>query len=207
MSDYTVRYGCRRRKNPAADYNALISLPNKEGSDDGEVILSVTLEEWGGEPICADCKVGHLRWAEGGYVAFHRICDVCGSHWDLHPIAWGPIRATPEILRQIADRNAQKCETCQEWCDTCEYEGRKRCPAHRNHSHAVQAEYVLHQNHVGFAPLNLGDQIGESGKTWGDFLSLVTPELWRKAEEPERVKTMANMAVVGGAWARRARFY
>jgi hypothetical protein len=29
---------------------------------------------------------GILRWAEAGYVPWHRICDRCGSHWDMYPI-------------------------------------------------------------------------------------------------------------------------
>lgn len=29
---------------------------------------------------------GIMRWAEAGYVPWHRICDRCGEHWDLHLI-------------------------------------------------------------------------------------------------------------------------
>jgi len=32
-------------------------------------------------PLCVDCGVGRLRWAEAGHVPGHRICDHCGSHW------------------------------------------------------------------------------------------------------------------------------
>ena len=45
---------------------------------------------------CADCG-GTLLWAEAGYVAWHRICDGCGSHWDEHPVQFhGRIVAATE---------------------------------------------------------------------------------------------------------------
>jgi len=37
------------------------------------------------QPICPDCDAGMLIWAEAGYVPWHRICNHCGSHWELHP--------------------------------------------------------------------------------------------------------------------------
>ena len=61
-------------------------LPYDERRNDGAMILAVTPEPWGGEPLCVDRQVGYLRWAEARFVPWHRICDVWGTHWDLHPI-------------------------------------------------------------------------------------------------------------------------
>lgn len=84
MDNYTVRIGTRRAKKPAY---GLYGIPYRTVEDDGKTFMA-----GGQEPLCPDCCVGHLRWAEAGYVPWHRICDVCGSHWDLHPamyIQWG----------------------------------------------------------------------------------------------------------------------
>jgi hypothetical protein len=55
-----------------------------ERCDDGRTIIHV------GDlsPRCGDCRTGTLQWAEAGYVPWHRICDGCGAHRDLHPIVW-----------------------------------------------------------------------------------------------------------------------
>lgn len=82
MTYHTI-VGRRRAKSPAKD---IYRIPSESASDDGASIAHV-----GNEPIvCTDCNRGHLQWAEAGYTPWHRICDSCGSHWDLHPIVWGP---------------------------------------------------------------------------------------------------------------------
>jgi hypothetical protein len=187
MINYTCRYGLGRGANPVTTYDALLSLPYREASDDGKVTLSTAMDDWGGSPLCGDCQAGHLQWAEAAYTAWHRICGICGSHWDLHPIQWGPMRATQQVLDQISSGII--------------------CDVHRNHSHTVKSDYVRFRSGKGFVPLDPAEAIGESGKAWGDLLALITPEVWAAAEAPARVQRMAGMAVVSGAWARRARFY
>jgi len=83
MSDeYTTRVGLEVHDHHPTTYDELLSRPAEDRDDDGTTIRHVG--DWG--PICADCGVGTLQWAEAGYVAWHRICDRCGSHWELHPI-------------------------------------------------------------------------------------------------------------------------
>lgn len=82
MDSYTVRVGTKKHKKPAQSYNDLLYLPTRCVDDDG-----LHLEHVGNiSPTCPDCKRGTLQWAEAGYVPWHRICDHCGSHWDLHPV-------------------------------------------------------------------------------------------------------------------------
>lgn len=83
MSEYMTRRGTRKGPHPTDIYR----IPYDEADDDGRIIVA-----GGNFPICPDCGRGHLQWAEAGYVPWHRICDVCGSHWDLHPVTyikWG----------------------------------------------------------------------------------------------------------------------
>jgi len=85
VSDYTTRRGTRRATTPARDP---YRIPTRDREDDGAVFVL------GGDhtPICPDCRRGRLLWAEAGYVPWHRICETCGSHWDLHPLTyidWG----------------------------------------------------------------------------------------------------------------------
>jgi hypothetical protein len=200
--DYTTYVGTRRIKTPVGSYSELLSIPSRERKDDGAVIL------WAGDftPLCADCKTGHLQWAEGGYVPWHRICDVCGSHWDLHPVTWGPCKPDERALEQMTRRAADLAGP-QEWCEVCDYKGgQDKCPTHRREP-IPDPEYVRFVDGAGYVPLNPAEPLGESGKTWGELLALVTPEHWRIAAEPDRVRQMANSVVVPCAWARRARLY
>jgi hypothetical protein len=83
MADYFTRVGAVVRPAPATDYAALVDQPTRAVADDGTVIVHV------GDPTsvtCVDCGVGRLRWAEAGHVPGHRICDRCGSHWDLRVV-------------------------------------------------------------------------------------------------------------------------
>jgi hypothetical protein len=68
-----------------------------ELEDDGAIIVS-----GGQSPQCPDCELGHLCWAEAGYVPWHRICGVCGSHWDLHPVTYYQWR--PDVSWTGTDR-------------------------------------------------------------------------------------------------------
>jgi hypothetical protein len=103
MSEHTCRVGTSRRKNPAGGRD-LYGLPFAEHPDDGRLILS-----GGTEPVCADCGRGHLRWAEAGYVPWHRICDTCGSHWDLHPVTYIDWAREAPPVKRPAPRTAADC--------------------------------------------------------------------------------------------------
>jgi hypothetical protein len=164
MADYTCCYGTRSpNAAPVETYQELIGAPARYGPDDGAVILHA------GDmlPRCVDCQRGHLEWSEArflrevlaGHEPWHRICDVCGSQWRLHPLVWGVTR--------LDDGSPAR------WVD-----GR------------------------GFIPFEPSEPIGESGKAWGDFLTLTTPEMWLAAAAPERRAQMANSVTVTGCWAR-----
>src|SRR3990172_4274055 len=88
-TSYFVCIGKSRRRRPVKQYNELLHLRQIECEDDGPIILHAG----DFKPMCSDCHCGHLRWAEAGYTSWHRICDTCGSHWDLYPIQWGPARS------------------------------------------------------------------------------------------------------------------
>lgn len=81
MCEYETRVG---------SYADLLDSPARDRCDDGSTLVHA------GDlsPTCTDCGRGTLQWAEAGYVPWHRICDACGSHWDLHPVVlfveWGP---------------------------------------------------------------------------------------------------------------------
>ncbi len=104
---YFVLIGTRRRTKSAAakGIRDLYAIPHREAEDDGRTLLHV------GEstPVCADCDRGHLQWAEAGYGPWHRICDQCGSHWDLHPIVWGPGRAGTNLVETPVPPASRKC--------------------------------------------------------------------------------------------------
>lgn len=87
--EYFCLYGTEQKDTPAED---LYEQPTEERPDDGKVVqLSCDSclsgvphrECYRQSPVCADCGVGTLMWAEAGYVSYHRICSNCGSHWDL----------------------------------------------------------------------------------------------------------------------------
>lgn len=83
MTDpYMTRVGASGRMSPVESYSELIDQPTHYRRDDGCTLIHVGPEE----PTCPDCRRGTLRWAEAGYVPWHRICTVCGSHWELHPV-------------------------------------------------------------------------------------------------------------------------
>jgi hypothetical protein len=80
-TEYTTFVGRSKRKR-AATGQKLYHLPIRECQDDGQTLVHAG--DWNAK--CPDCAHGRLRWAEAGYVAWHRICDCCGSHWDLRPV-------------------------------------------------------------------------------------------------------------------------
>jgi len=77
---HTVRIGTSKRKS-SADDQELYRLPSRLTIDDGNQIFCLRHHQ----PVCTDCGVGTLRWAEAGFAPYHRICSRCGSHWELHP--------------------------------------------------------------------------------------------------------------------------
>jgi hypothetical protein len=98
MDEHTCRYGNKRRRRIVRSYDELLGLPTTERPDDGLVVPlpdCPACKRHDGyapahtcprvNPTCPDCGRGTLMWAEAGYVPWHRICSVCGSHWDLHP--------------------------------------------------------------------------------------------------------------------------
>ena len=102
MTEYRVRFGRGER---VTETEEIYSIPYKNGKDDG--IIKPLPFCWecsqGGEkalphmcsrvqPTCPDCGEGILCWAELGYAPWHRICNFCGSHWDLHPGTEGYIQ-------------------------------------------------------------------------------------------------------------------
>jgi hypothetical protein len=170
--DYTTYVGARRAKTPAPNW---YEIPHWDRKDDGRVILHA------GDmtPVCSDCGRGHLIWAEAD-VPWHRICDVCGSHWDLHPITWGPARPM-DPSPMLTGRYLCGCEdpalTLVRWVD-----GR------------------------GEIPLDPQERLdAECDATWGDLVAQITPAMWAAAERNRG--GMAGQVVVPCAWARRARFY
>ncbi len=170
--DYLTYVGSSRRRSPAPD---IYALSHREREDDGAVILHVGQDE----PMCRDCGHGRLRWAEAGYVPWHRICDVCGSHWDLHPLGMGigyvPIpdmtgSLPPSMLPPLG-------ETPSQWRDG-----------------------------PGWVPLDPSMPItDEITATWGDLLALITPDMI-EAGRRDASRTL-SVPCVPVAWARRARFY
>ena len=198
---YHVLIGTRRAKTPAND---IYELPSREAPDDGKRILAV-----GDSPLCADCGRGRLEWAEAGYVAYHRICAVCGSHWETHPlVVSGPVVATDEIRAEIAYDAESRCDTCLAWCETCEYQGKRNCPTHRDHSHWPECEYVRFIQGVGYVPIDPDEAIADSGFTWGQALALITPEMVEAALRPtEMARWPRGRVPIKVEWARRARFY
>lgn len=84
MEDYTVRIGTRRAKTAARD---IYAIPSRTAEDDGRLHIWITdsRAHWSWNEGPCPCG-GIMRWAEAGYVPWHRICERCGSHWDLHPV-------------------------------------------------------------------------------------------------------------------------
>lgn len=88
MNTYMTRRGNRKASTACEN---IYDIDYEEVEDDGLIVVA-----GGNLPVCPDCGQGHLQWAEAGYVPWHRICDVCGSHWSLHPVRymqWGVGRA------------------------------------------------------------------------------------------------------------------
>lgn len=107
--NYETRVGRKQRK--ATDYNSLLNMRSTARPDDGKTVGPwLTTEEckWAWNEGPCPCG-GIMRWAEAGYVAWHRICDACGSRWDLHPLTVYVDRGTrePRLMRdQSADNYA-----------------------------------------------------------------------------------------------------
>ena len=79
---YTVRIGARTEPTPVAAEGPY-TLPYSIADDDGAVVVGLL-----SQLICTDCGRGALKHAEAGYVPWHRICDVCGSHWYENPVIY-----------------------------------------------------------------------------------------------------------------------
>jgi len=205
MGNYTCLMGIVTLETAARDYGELVSQPTRGAEDDGAIILHA------GEhpPQCRDCSCGHLLWAEAGYVPWHRICDRCGAHWELHPIRWGPARpsSTFQVKTPLPNHEGG--------CDICN--GPRPCSCGREAEIAVAkrraAESLRESGGLvrwvdgrGEVPLNPDEQIHpDCPHTWGELVALITPEMWEAAEKNR--DRNAGMAIVPAAWARRARFF
>jgi hypothetical protein len=208
MDTYTTRIGSRRAKTPARD---LYSIATRERADDGTILVHAGASDC---PPCPDCGRGRLQWAEAGYVSWHRICDTCGSHWDLHPITWGPARPS----RPIESPRAQHDDGCDVYWEDDEYPSGRPCScgAHDELGPALvaHAELVARSRGLvrwvdgrGEVALDCAARVGRDGEgpTWGEFVDRLTPEMWAAAEAEQ--SRMADIVVVPCCWARRARFY
>lgn len=216
MSDEFVRVGMRWfPTNPAAD---LYGIPYREAEDDGRICLGI------GESVpCADCGVGTLIWAEAGYVPWHRICNVCGSHWSLHPVVWGPARPTPRAGAATAEPYVEHSQTCRTWSaegvDDCHLDpgegeacscGVVEQASARQAARAAQMDrsggLVRWVDGRGEVPIDPDERVHEDdlAPTWGTVIALLRPEHWLAAER--EASRMAGMVVVPFAWARRAHF-
>lgn len=198
-----VRVGVRISPTPMGAYSDLLLQETREQQDDGRIILHAG----DCQPICADCEVGRLQWAEAGYVPWHRICDRCGSHWDLHQITWGPAKPRqrrPTLVRVPDKYLCGHRPMDPSWCEDC---GDEPVPVVRE---VPAPEYVRWVDRRGEVPLDPSEPIvdhdDEIVATWGDLLALVTPAMWADAEAEKEQERMAGMIVVPCAWARRARF-
>lgn len=172
---YTVRRGVAARPAAVDSYHALLELETREARDDGAIILHTGDDP----PTCADCGVGRLQWAEGGYVPWHRICNRCGSHWSLHPVTYflEPVRAAeprdvPPSLRPV-----------------------------------VSVRYLVTGRRGTIVHADRNEPAGRDARapTHGALLRLVTPELVAAAlAEGERC---GGVPYLTACWAQRARFY
>ena len=197
MNTYCVRIGTRRARKPGRNP---YEIGYREAEDDGAVIL------WAGDhtPKCSDCCCGHLLWAEAGYMPgympWHRICDVCGSHWDLHPTYWGPTQPSDPGPKYIPTGRFRCGHDVFDplWRDEC---GPKPTPIFDE----VPAPEFTRFKQCGEVPLDPAESFGDSGKTWGDLLALLTSQMWEEAEQNQ--KMMAGFVVIPVCWAHRARFF
>ena len=190
MQSHTTRRGTARRTKPVTSYAALLDLPSRTAHDDGGVILHVG--DW--QPTCADCGRGTLTWAEGGFTPWHRICDTCGSHWDLHPLGMGIA---------YAPRSQAGCPIHPPSCCTCQPD-----------AEPIPSRWIDGRGWVALDgdaaigpepnPHAMGDADGP-GRPWRELLALVTPVM-REAAEADRERTL-GVPCVPACWARRARFY
>lgn len=192
-----------------------VQIGNREAEDDGKTLLHA------GDftPICSDCERGHLQWAEAGYVPWHRICDVCGSHWDLHPIGWGPARAGDRPV-EVQMKPYTRTELIR-YADECGHDDPARATDNElreylgdfltplpavDHATVDSDTLVRWVDGRGAILLDRAERISEECPyTWGDLVDLITPEMWDRAEA-DKART-AGSATVCGAWAQRARFY
>lgn len=88
-----------------------------------------------------------------GLCPVHRICDACGSAWDLHPISFGPTLFDSSLFRYMPGKRVRKLASA---------------------ATADAPKYVRFVDGPGFIVLDPVEPLGESGHTWGDLLALVT---------------------------------
>lgn len=97
MSDYEVRIGTTVRAEPVGSYNELLGQPTAYAEDDG-ALAGPWLANGRSGPSWNEGRCpcgGTLCWAEAGYAPWHRVCDRCGSHWEMRPVTLFTSRGRP----------------------------------------------------------------------------------------------------------------
>jgi len=208
-SEYTVRIGAQPRTKLARPKKDIYALPFRAEADDGRVLLHA-----GTEPVrCGDCPAGRLQWAEAGYSPWHRICDVCGSHWDLHPVTWGPGRAGKNPVLAAEPPSQYAVDLCRAlmleegWDDDAIAAEIARLREAHPHVLSDPKTPVRWVDGKGLVLLDPTEPLADSGRTWGDLLACIRHRHWREAAKPQNVEQYGGMIVVPCAWVRRARFY
>jgi hypothetical protein len=201
---YVTRVGVRCRKRAVKRYEQLIALPYREQADDGVIagpwVLGLDCR-WNWDEGSCPCG-GVLRWAELGYRPWHRICDRCGSHWDLHVmnVAIWPI--PPRAPYLLVPRHAPR--PGEWWCDVPSVERTiARCDR--------CGEVDLREVDLRETPRDCG-----CGGTWRAVtgrLQYVPAEQWPMVRHIPRLLTpdvveaaYLRHGVIYAGWARRARF-
>jgi hypothetical protein len=204
-AEYVTRVG-RPQNRPADTYSELISLPSRECPDDGVIAgpwVTVATSPWPWNEGPCPCG-GVMRWAEAAYVPWHRICNLCGSHWDLR------------LVRIVIDR--ERREPCAlmpswqhgaTWCDHPSHQ-----PPHVDRCDGCGE--VTTDLDTGFC-VSLQGMVCECGGHWRTVVGRVQNV---RAESWDIVRRMPLMisssdltdtdiqrGVIYGGWARRARFY
>ena len=218
MDGYRVRIGTRRAKKPAKN---LYGIPCRTAVDDGKTLLHAGHGMGDFSPVCPDCGTGILQWAEGGFVPWHRICDTCGSHWDLHPIGIHGIALAGNHLVEVPGRGpysrkellAMMEETVHDDPESLSddelrgYLGDWAEPTAREHRTVAPDTICRWAQGRGLILLDPDEKISEECPyTWGDLVALTTPEMWEAAEKAKD-RLGGIVTLMGCAWARRARFY
>jgi hypothetical protein len=187
----------------------LLDLPYTEAPDDGRVLgpwITTADSPWDWNEGPCECG-GVLRWAEAGYVPWHRICDRCGSHWQLHPLRLTPHDALPPVQRPVAWRLPDgRVVTDPDDIALSGYD--------EETDPITPIMETVPARPRGVLPVKAGEPHGSIVEHDGERYQLVSPDvlayyqLARELVRPEYItdEVLRHGALYGG-WATRARFY